>query len=92
MDFEWDTAKADANLAKHGVDFGGARQVFDDPDVLITADPRVYGETRFRATGTVRSTAITVIYTMRGGNTCRIISARRASRRERGDYSLQARN
>lgn len=37
MDFEWDTAKADANLAKHGVDFGGARQVFDDPDVLITA-------------------------------------------------------
>jgi uncharacterized protein len=34
MDFEWDPAKAAANLAKHGIDFPSASRVFDDPAVV----------------------------------------------------------
>jgi uncharacterized DUF497 family protein len=44
MDFEWDEAKADGNRAKHGIDFGVATEVFDDPERLIAIDPRSYGE------------------------------------------------
>ena len=92
MEFEWDPAKAAGNLAKHGVDFDDAIAVFGDPRALHVVDPRSYGEARHRAIGTVRGRILLVVYTMRGGQTCRILGARRASRRERTAYSLQARN
>jgi hypothetical protein len=44
MEFEWDAAKAAANLAKHGIDFADAMGVFDDPRMISIADPRGYGE------------------------------------------------
>ena len=92
MDFEWDPAKAEANLAKHGIDFEDAIAVFGDPLFATELDPGEYrGELRYRAIGRVGCTILFVCYTIRGER-CRIISARRASRRERKAYSLQARN
>jgi uncharacterized protein len=92
MDFEWDPAKADANLAKHEIDFEDAITVFDDPSLIAEPDPREYrGEIRYRALGSVENRILLVCYTMRGDR-CRIISARRASRRERQVYSLQTRD
>jgi len=65
MEFEWDPAKANGNLAKHGVDFGGATRVFDDSNVLTDADPRIYSETRFRAIGLVRGSVVAETFTNR---------------------------
>jgi hypothetical protein len=48
-DFEWDDAKGDANLKKHGVTFPEATTVFDDVDFLLNTDPR--DATRFIAVG-----------------------------------------
>lgn len=87
MEFEWDPSKAASNLAKHGVDFPTATKVFADSNMRVYADPRPRGETRFRAIGTVITVILFVSYTMRG-DVCRIISARRASRRERQSYSI----
>jgi uncharacterized DUF497 family protein len=87
MEFEWDLAKAASNLAKHGVDFPTATAVFDDPNIRLSLDPRPRGETRYQAIGGVSGVVLFVSYTMRG-EVCRIISARRASRRERQSYSL----
>jgi uncharacterized protein len=87
MQFDWDPAKAASNLAKHGVDFPTAAKVFDDPNILLGIDPRPRGETRVQAIGSVSGVVLFVSYTMRG-EICRIISARRASRRERQNYSL----
>jgi uncharacterized protein len=87
MVFEWDPGKAVSNLAKHGVDFPTATKVFDDPDMRLHADPRAHGEMRFRAIGCINGLVLFVSYTMRG-EVCRIISARRASRRERQSYSV----
>ncbi len=53
MEFEWDPAKANSNRTKHGVAFVDAIEVFDDPDVYITPDPRSYDEPRFQAIGTI---------------------------------------
>jgi uncharacterized DUF497 family protein len=89
--FEWDAAKAWANLAKHGVSFEEAASVFDDiaaldgPDIVHSA-----AEARFFRIGRSASRRVlTVAYTVRShGNeeTIRVISARRASRKERKAY------
>lgn len=92
MEFEWDDAKAESNLVKHGVTFSTATRVFDDVDLLTRIDPRPYSEVRFRAIGLVDDLILLVVYTMRGADSCRIISARRASRDERENYTLQARH
>jgi uncharacterized DUF497 family protein len=89
VDFAWDLAKAASNLAKHGVDFEDAIEVFDDPDRVERVDPRNRGEPRFQAIGLADGVILFVSYTMRGG-VCRIISARRANRRERATYPIQA--
>lgn len=92
MDFEWDEVKAERNLAKHSLAFTTAIRVFDDADLLIRADPRPYSELRWQAIGLVEDLILFVVYTLRRGNSCRVISARRANRREREDYTLQAGN
>jgi uncharacterized protein len=88
MDFKWDPAKRASNLSKHGIDFAAAVRVFDDPLMITELDPRNYGgEFRYRAIGCVGEQVLLVCFTMRG-ESCRIISARRASRRERKAYPL----
>ena len=44
MGFQWDPAKASANLRKHGVDFADAVGVFDDPLALTARDPALTEE------------------------------------------------
>ena len=86
MDFEWDETKARVNLAKHQIDFVDALGVFFDSFRLETLDDRQdYQETRFKVIGQVNELTLVVIYTERGEN-FRLISARRANRRERKTY------
>ena len=85
MEFEWDEAKNEANMAKHGISFRGAARIFDGPTLAFEDDRRDYGETRMVATGLLGDREIHVVYTMRG-ELCRIISARRARRDERRAY------
>lgn len=91
--FEWDPAKATSNLAKHGVSFGEATQVFADDRALFYADElALVGEPRFLALGMSRNAnMLVVVHCIRGnGNVVRIISARRATRRERAHYDIGA--
>ena len=91
MGFEWDEAKAERNLARHGVDFLDAVSVFLDPHRLEIEDDRLdYGETRFTTIGMVENVLLTVVFTNRGEST-RIISARRAESHEQRAYHESAR-
>jgi uncharacterized protein len=84
--FEWDDAKAEANLRKHKISFRTASRVFNDPLVLLEQDlSEDYGEDRFLATGRVEDLLITVVYTERG-DCIRIISARKANNHEQWAY------
>jgi uncharacterized DUF497 family protein len=66
LSFEWD-AKAKANLAKHGVSFGEAREAFRDPLALELFDDRfAYGEERYVLIAMVRGRCLTVVRTRRG--------------------------
>jgi hypothetical protein len=85
MEFEWDEAKNQENITKHGIDFTRAKEIFTGR-VLEEVDDRYdYGETRIIATGMASGQEITVVYTMRG-NVSRIISARKATENERRAY------
>lgn len=90
--FDWDTIKAISNFEKHGVSFEEACTVFADPEGLIIED-RAHSkkELRYKRLGTsILLRVILVVYTLRkhahGQETIRIISARRASRKERQAY------
>lgn len=88
--FEWDDDKAEANYRKHGVDFAMARRVFGDYFAVERQDPfnAVHGEYRSIITGMVGGQLVTVVYTDRD-DCIRLISARRASKREHDDYYRQ---
>jgi uncharacterized protein len=85
MDFEWDTAKENANRKKHGVEFRTAAKVFLDPYMIESDDRGAAGELRFNAIGIVDARMLFVTYTMRG-DVVRIISARGAEPHEKKKY------
>ncbi len=86
MRFEFDPAKAATNLKKHGVSFADAEGVFLDPLAIHQEDPDAEGEARFVAVGMGSAgQLLVVVYTLRGDD-IRLISARRATRREVKDY------
>ncbi len=87
MEFEWDDAKAEANVRKHGVSFGEASSAFADPLAAIFPDPEHSDEEeREILVGySERNRLLIVSFTERDGNV-RIISARVASVRERRNH------
>ncbi|AHG92113.1 hypothetical protein J421_4646 (plasmid) [Gemmatirosa kalamazoonensis] len=87
--FEWDDAKASANLVKHGIDFADAVLAFADPQfVSVETTKPEHGERRWLGFGRVDGRLLAVAYTIRSDAT-RIISARKAIRREQRKYGAQ---
>jgi uncharacterized DUF497 family protein/DNA-binding transcriptional regulator YiaG len=82
MDFEWDSAKEQANRKKHGVHFRTAAKVLLDPYVIEFHDLDAPGELRFNAIGLVDVRMLFVTYAMRG-DVVRIVSARGAEPHEK---------
>lgn len=83
-DFEWDADKATANAAKHGVTFEEAVTVFLDLDYLLIQDAVV--AERFVAIGMSKQARVLFVVHGERGEKVRIISARRATHRERKVY------
>lgn len=83
--FEWDDTKSARNYVERGFDYDHVCRMFDG-DVLEREDRRRdYGERRIIAVGQIDGMLFTVVYTWRG-SVRRIISARRADRKERHAY------
>ena len=90
MRFEWDEAKDLLNLAKHKIGFETASLVFDDPHALSAQDRTAGGEERWQTLGMIGGGLIVLVaHTYRkqdGQEAIRIISARKATPRERRAY------
>jgi uncharacterized protein len=85
MQYTWDAAKNAANIRKHDISFDDAVRVFES-DVLILPDERFdHGEARWIAVGLAGGEETVVVYSEEGDER-RIISARRATRKERELY------
>lgn len=87
LEFEWHEKKADANRRKHGISFEEATGAFDDPSSLTIPDPaHSREEDRFVLIGrTATGEIVVVVHALRGENV-RLVSARRATARERSNY------
>ena len=87
LTFEWDSRKARSNLAKHGVGFQEASTIFGDPLSLTIPDPEhSLSEERYITVGRAFSGKLLVVVHTERGDNIHIVSARRASRRERKFY------
>jgi uncharacterized DUF497 family protein len=83
-DFEWDSAKAESNLKKHGVSFFEAATVFADPFAVYLDDGSGVGTLVVIGTS-LRERVLYVVHVQRGARD-RIISARLAESGERAVY------
>ena len=91
MEFEWDPDKASANLSKHKISFETCLSVFVDPLRIETDSSQLeHGEIRQKTIGRSKSGMIVVVVSTDRASVTRIISARRASRREREAYDQSA--
>jgi uncharacterized DUF497 family protein len=86
-EFEWDDEKAADNLRKHGVAFDHARPAFADPFAVEDLEI-LEGEERTRMIALAEGRLLFVVYAERGARR-RIISARRATRREHDRYYFE---
>ena len=86
LEFEWDKSKAKRNLEKHGVSFFTAAATFRNARIERIDDRADYGEVRWISLGRVDFDVYRVVFTWRGENLIRIISAQKANRDEKDTY------
>jgi uncharacterized protein len=88
MELEWDEAKNQHNIAKHGIDFADAHRIFASPMVVRSDDRHEYGEQRWIALGNLDGIIVVLVFTRRGNKT-RMISIRKGNKHERQIYQDQ---
>ena len=88
IEIEWDADKAASNLRKHGIGFEEAATALLDPLALAQEDSASVGEPRWVLIGlSTKARLLTVVYTLRREHRIRLISARRATRKETDQYA-----
>ena len=85
MDYEYHDGNSEWTLQERGSDFDFAARVFDGEFIEYEDARKDYGEKRYIAIGPIEGTLFAVVYTWRDGRR-RLISARRANRKERDAY------
>jgi hypothetical protein len=87
LTFEWDEKKANENLEKHGVSFDEAKTVFNDPFSVTIYDPdHSIDEHRYIDIGLSSKGRLIVVSYIERGEKIRIISSRKATKKEQKDY------
>jgi uncharacterized DUF497 family protein len=87
VDYVWDDTKNALNRRKHGIDFTDAIAALEDPNRIEDMDSESeFGEERLDTIGMAHRRILFVVTTLRGEDTCRIITARKATRHEEDRY------
>jgi uncharacterized DUF497 family protein len=92
MRFEWDETKNRANIRKHGLDFHDTEEIFRG---IVLAEPDTredYGENRWRALGQIGGRTIQIVFSEIEPETIRVISLRKATKRECKEYEKSLQN
>ena len=87
MSVEFDPKKAQSNLKKHGVAFSAASASLLDPLALVIEDTDAEGEQRWLLIGLSEIGLLVVCYALHGEETIRLISARKATTKEKKYYA-----
>lgn len=86
MRFEWDESKRIKNIRKHGIDFEEAPEIFNNPMLRKTDKRFSYGEERYISLGLTQKCVVLTVFTEPTEDIIRIISMRKATKRERKIY------
>lgn len=86
MPFEWDEKKNERNIRERGIDFADAMEMFEQPMLIAPDDRTEYGENRSIGMGYVRGRLMVVVFTQCKPDVIRIISVRKANRREQNKF------
>jgi len=86
MKFEWDSKKNENNILKHGVDFADAEEMFKRELFAVQDVRKSYGENRFVGLGHIQNRLMVIVFTKPKFNTIRIISLRKANKREQAKF------
>ena len=89
MDFDWDKAKNASNIRKHGIDFVDVRDMFSQPMRNRLDEREDYGERRWTGVGWLHGRLVVVVYAEPSPGIIRIISARKATSKERRVYERE---
>ena len=92
MNFEWNEERNAINVRKHGIDFNDVCEMFDNPMLVKLDDLETYGEERWIGVGILLGIVAVVVYTERVNDVIRIISARKATKREAQGYAEAIKN
>ncbi|ATP46255.1 hypothetical protein CR511_20275 [Pseudomonas putida] len=92
MFFEWDEAKNEINIRKHGIDFADVPDMFNHPMLTRRDDDAACSEERWVCLGWLKALIGVVVYTERRGEVIRIISARKATKWEAKHYDQSIEN
>jgi len=84
--YDWDPAKAAANLRKHGVRFADAAIALGDPSCMTVADPESNGEQRWVSIGMDGNGRVLITVFTHRDRAVRVISSRCATPSERRRY------
>jgi hypothetical protein len=85
----WDEKKRRENLAKHGIDFADAGEMFDRPMLEILDNRADYGEDRFIGIGLIKGRVAAIVYAEPEEDTIRVISLRKATKNEREKFEKE---
>ncbi len=92
MKFEWDDKKNKLNIKERKLDFADAHKLFENPMLISPDDRKDYGENRYIGLGYLESRLIVVVFTERKPNIIRIISLRKANKREQANFETTLKN
>ena len=91
MEITWDPTKAESNLKKHGISFEEAATVIQS-EMTVTVEDHSTDEQRFATIGvSIKLRVLLVVHTYRDESEVRIISARKATKKERQEYEKRIR-
>ena len=92
MKFEWDSNKNALNIQERGIDFSDAYEMFENDLFVIPDNRKNYGENRFIGIGYIQNILMVIVFTKRLFNVIRIISLRKANKREQAKYKTSIQN
>lgn len=92
MKFEWDLKKNEINIRERGIDFADAHEIFNNDLWIFPDNRRNYGEERYIGIGHIRERLMVIVYTERNLDIIKVISLRKANKREQEKFRSSIQN
>jgi uncharacterized DUF497 family protein len=92
MKFEWNSKKNEINIRGRGIDFADAKEMFEHGLLVMQDTRKNYGENRFIGVGYIQGRLMVIVFTKRRFNIIRIISLRKANKREQAKFKASIKN